>query len=168
MSSLAFGALTRKRQEADQGQSTSTEPPGLKGYVDVLAAMVPAEVLVAHAAVVAATTETTPVEDEPPVTTISDPAVLEAAFWGLIVMSIVFYFVGFQKKKWTVPAALGALVPPVAFALWSMAQDPSAFSAVVPDASDSVKEVVIILAAPLVALIAAAVPFILDRSPSRR
>ena len=44
MSTLAYAALTTKREQSDPKTSTSTSPPGLKTYVDALAALVPAEV----------------------------------------------------------------------------------------------------------------------------
>ena len=59
MSTLAYAAMTRKREEAQPGTSTTSHAPGLKTYVDALAALVPAEVLTAHGAVLTFTTTTT-------------------------------------------------------------------------------------------------------------
>lgn len=57
MSTLAYAALTAKRQTTSAGESTTSGQPGMKTYVDVLAALVPAEVLAAHAAVLGFTTK---------------------------------------------------------------------------------------------------------------
>jgi hypothetical protein len=53
MSTLAYGALTRKREGAEPRHSNREDPPELKGYVDALAALVPAEVLSLHAFAIA-------------------------------------------------------------------------------------------------------------------
>jgi len=44
--------------EAPPGTSTTTSAPGIKTYVDALAALVPAEVLTAHAAILTFTSDT--------------------------------------------------------------------------------------------------------------
>jgi len=48
MSTLAYQAITKRRDEATPGTSDATSP-GVGKYVDALAALVPAEVLAAHA-----------------------------------------------------------------------------------------------------------------------
>ena len=45
MSSVAFGALQTRREKSDSETSKSAQPPGLNSYIDILAALVPAEVL---------------------------------------------------------------------------------------------------------------------------
>lgn len=56
MSTLAFAALTNRREDARPG-SSETESPGMKTYVDALAALVPAEVLTLHGVILSATTK---------------------------------------------------------------------------------------------------------------
>jgi len=56
MSTLAYAQLTNKRDDAAPGTSETTNAPGVKSYVDALAALVPAEVLTLHALVISATT----------------------------------------------------------------------------------------------------------------
>ena len=79
MSTLAYAAMTRVREAATPGTSTTTKPPGVKTYVDALTALVPAEVLAAHATILTFTTTTsgkTVVRAKAPALTI--------AFYGLI------------------------------------------------------------------------------------
>ena len=167
MSALAFGALVRKRQEAQAGTSREDEPPGLRSYVDVLSALVPAEVIAAHAAVVKATTDTTVVGGAD-VVRITEPETLKIAFWALLGLTVAFYVFGFQKRTWSKTAILAALIPPLAFAAWTMAQTTSAISVLIPDLSQASRNVIVIVAATALGLAATAVPAVLDKSPARR
>src|SRR3954447_10365144 len=76
MSALLYGTVTRKRDEAPRGKSTDAAAPGVKTYVDSLAALVPAEVLLIHGLVLEATTDTKKVGGKA-VTTITDPQTLK-------------------------------------------------------------------------------------------
>ena len=51
MSTLAYAALTSRRERSPQGRTESEASPGVGTYVDTLAALVPAEVLALHAAI---------------------------------------------------------------------------------------------------------------------
>jgi len=90
MSTIAYGALTRKREEAEPGKSDAVEPPGVTSYVDALSALVPAEVLALHAALLTVTTTTVENQTGDVVTTITEPAALSVVFCGLIVLCFVF------------------------------------------------------------------------------
>jgi hypothetical protein len=133
MSTLAYGAITRKREEAAQDTSTTTEAPALKTYVDALAALVPAEILGLHAFILQGTTETKTVKGQS-VTTITDPQTLRWTFWVLIVLSIVLYLGAHQRANWDGLDILRAAIPPVAFVLWLIMQKTSAFDAIWPHA----------------------------------
>lgn len=127
MSSLAYGALTRKRVQADPGTSDTTEPPGLKTYVDALAALVPAEVLTVHAVVISQATD---IKDA--TATITAPAQLGFFFWFLVGLSIVLFLIGRESvipKGWDWARML---IPPTAFVGWTMLQPTTAFDAVAP------------------------------------
>jgi hypothetical protein len=135
MSSLAYGALTRKRAEAPKGKSTETAPPGVKTYVDALAALVPAEVLALHAFMVEVTTDTKKVGDRA-VTTITDPGALEATFWVCIVIATLLFAVGravAKPERWRGLDFARAAVPPAAFVLWCILQKSTAWDAISPD-----------------------------------
>jgi hypothetical protein len=124
---------------------------------------VPAEVLAAHAAVMSITTDTKKGPDGKDIVTITDPGALKAAFWALIVVSVIFYVAGFQKKKWTLQASLGLFIPPIAVVLWTMAGDPSAFNAALPKVDQTGREVFVIIVTPVLALLATAVAYTLDK-----
>ena len=59
MSIIAYTQLTNRRDEAAPETSSTKSNPGLKPYIDALAALVPAEGLSLHAIIVSATTKTT-------------------------------------------------------------------------------------------------------------
>ena len=77
MSTVSFGALTTRREKSDSGTSKSDQPPGLNSYIDVLAALVPAEVLAIHAVIIAAVTTTNQSAVRAKIT---QPATLRLAF----------------------------------------------------------------------------------------
>jgi hypothetical protein len=135
MSALVYGAVTRKRDEAAAGDSTKTAPPGVKTYVDALAALVPAEVLVLHAFMVEVTTETKKVDGEA-VTTITDPDALAATFWVCIFLAILLFFFGrmaINNRHLEKSDVLRGLIPAAAFVLWAILQKSTAWDAVSPD-----------------------------------
>jgi hypothetical protein len=127
MSSFAYGVMTRARNVAPAEESKTTKPPGTSTYVDALAALVPAEVLAAHAVILQATTTTTSGDDAS--ATIEDPSALKWAFWGLLVVSALLFVLGLAAR----PKGFGILrvaIPPLAFVGWTMLVQPSAFDAV--------------------------------------
>src|SRR5437868_15448272 len=128
MSTFAYAALTAKRQKARSQTSTTTAAPGLKTYVDVLAALVPAEVLAAHAAVLSFTTKKQTAQGKTQ-TTITDATSLKIAFWGLIAASVVLYVLG-HAAKWKPADFLRVAIPPLAFVGWCMAQRTTAFDVI--------------------------------------
>lgn len=134
VSTLAYGALTRKREAASAGTSTTTAPPAVKTYVDALTALVPAEVLALHAFIIDGTTETKKNAAGESVTTITDPGTLKWVFWVLLGVTVVFYLGAHKRRYWDVWDVPRALVPPAAFVLWMILQKTTAFDAVWPDA----------------------------------
>lgn len=163
MSSIVYGALTRKRQEAAPEQSVAKESPGLNTYVDTLTALVPAEVLAAHAALLTATTKIGPAGT----TVITHRDTLKVAFWILVGLSVAFYVVGYQKKEWTAKATLSAFIPPLAFIVWTAAQRTTAFDAVWPGTSSATREAIVILGALSLGLAASVLPFALNKAPAK-
>ncbi len=163
MSSIVYGALTRKRQEAGPEQSVGEGSPGLNTYVDTLTALVPAEVLAAHAALLAATTKIGPAGT----TVITHRDTLKVAFWILAGLSVAFYVVGYQKKEWTAKATLSAFIPPLAFIVWTAAQRTTAFDAVWPGTGSATREAIVILGALSLGLAASVLPFALNKAPAK-
>jgi hypothetical protein len=136
MSTLAFAALTNKRDEATPGTSTSANAPGVSTFIDALVALVPAEVLTLHAVILTATTTTA---DK--VTTIDDVPTLQWAFAGLIILSIIFYVVP-RFPHWEIFDFFRAAIAPLAFVGWTMLQKSTAFDAVAPNLGDARRTVI--------------------------
>src|SRR2546422_109129 len=134
MSTFAYAAMTRKREEAKAGTSTTTSAPGVSTYVDALTALVPAEVLTAHAAILTFTTDTVRNVGGTATVTITQPGTLVGVFWALVVVSMVLYAVArVMASKWDSWDWLRVLIPPLAFIGWTMLQKATAFDAVAPD-----------------------------------
>ncbi len=173
MSTLAYAFLTTARDAARPGTSIASaegSSPGVATYVDALAALVPAEVLTAHAAILTFTTEAMKDGENPAVKIVDLPA-LKLAFWALLGLSSILYIVGRMMPKpggqaqsldrWDV---LRALLPPASFVAWCMLQKATAFDAVVPVAefSSGMRGVTAIIAAIVLGLLAAFLAFKAD------
>lgn len=124
MSVVAYGAITRKREEAPIGTSDTTNPPGIKTYLDALAALVPAEILIAHGIVIGNFTEI-----EGDVTTITNPEVLSGFFWFFLILCPILFLVGLQKvpKAWDWARMV---IPAAAFIGWTMLQPATVFDGI--------------------------------------
>jgi len=155
VSSFVYGALTRKREEATPNTSTTTSSPGLGSYVDTLAALVPAEVLGLHAAVLSLTTTTVQNSNGEAVTTITDPLTLKWAFGVLLLFSIALYLIGHQRQRWDRLDIFRAAIPPLAFIGWTMAQKATAFDAFFPNLSQTPRDVAVLLFAAILGTVTA-------------
>ena len=92
----------------------------------MISGLVPAEVLVVHAVVLSYGTQTVHGK-----TRITDEPLLKTAFWVLLGAAGVLYLAvkyANSQLKWF--DAIGAVVPVVAFVLWTMLQPVSVFDAV--------------------------------------
>jgi hypothetical protein len=156
MSTIVYGALERKREEALPNTSSSEEPPGLTAYVDALSALVPAEVLALHAALLPLTTTTVENQAGEVMTTITEPGALRLVFWGLFILCFVFYLAGHQATNWDRWDNVRMFIPALAFIGWTMAQKSTAFDAVWPDLSDAYRSIIAAFGAVLLGLVAAA------------
>jgi hypothetical protein len=128
--------------------------------VDALAALVPAEVLAAHATILTFTTNT-----EDTVVTLTDKPALSIAFYGLIVLSMILYVVGrLIKSSWDAWDWLRVLIAPLAFVGWTMLQKATAFDAVAPAALTSgTRNVIAILGGIVLGVIAAGLAYKADQ-----
>lgn len=105
MSTWFFGSLEKSRNDEASGDANK--------FVEILAALVPAEVLAIHALVMAAISE---LEAAPARTD------LLIVFVGLNALCIALYcFASSDRKPWR------CLIPSFAFTAWAMLQSPSAF-----------------------------------------
>jgi hypothetical protein len=170
MSSLAYGALTRKREEATPGTSGTDSPPGLKTYVDALAALVPAEVLTVHAAIMAKATKTVTSATGDTGTTITNPETLKWAFVALFLISIGLYVLGHVglagRNGWDRWDWIRMLIPGFAFVGWTMIQKVTMFDAVRPDWDDVPRFTVAVIGAVVLAAIAAGLSYTADQKRS--
>jgi hypothetical protein len=129
MSSFAYGALTSKRQSAPSETSLQTNPPGLGTYADTLAALVPAEAILAHAALLELSTDTTGEGTDELTSIITQPGILEVSFWGLLVVATFLFIVG-KSATWDWSwDFVRMLIPAAAMAGWMLIQQPSAMDA---------------------------------------
>lgn len=167
MSSVAFGALTTRREQSGSGTSKSEQPPGLNSYIDILAALVPAEVLAIHALIIATVTKTNPQGQ----IQITDPATLRWAFWLLIGLSMVLFILGrrpvptpravrqqsdgtaswWQRLEWQ--DLIRLLIPPAAFVGWTMLEPTSVWNAVAPSVSSGMRMLIPMVGAVFLAAV---------------
>jgi Na+/H+ antiporter NhaC len=150
MSAFVYGVLNAQREAAPPEESKEKEPPGVGTYVDVVAGLVPAEVLAVNAFALEKMTESSSTAGGDPLTKVMNTGDLKLMFWLSIVMSVVLYLAGERTKAkrevkkteeradvngklqfpWAKLNLLKALIPAVAYVLWAMLQHPSAFDGV--------------------------------------
>ena len=161
MSTYAYAALTGKREEAQPGTSTGSAPPGVKTYVDAFAALVPAEILAAHGVILTFTTQR-----QDGKTAITAPESLATAFWALAGLSLVLFIAGrviSSKVAWSRWDFVRMLIPPLAFAGWTMLQKATAFDAVFPNVSDSARGTTAVIGGVVLGLLASALSIKADK-----
>lgn len=171
MSTLLYAGLSAHRQATDpvkkpedgtvRRYGIAGQPPpakdeeespakksGLGSYVDIVAALVPVEILAANAALLPLMVNTSDTTD---VTTITEPQTLQVVFWLSIVSVVVLFLLGERTRahkeaaeasekagdgKVVKPVPLGvanwirALIPAGAYVAWVMLQKSTAFDAV--------------------------------------
>lgn len=156
MSILAFANLTSKREQSEEGTSTSANPPGVRRYVDAFAALVPTEVLTAHALILGVCTETKVENGLSVVRITTDGAVaLRFTFWALLALSVGLYVIGrwATKAKWEGWDLVRAAIPPLAFIGWMMLQKSTAFDAIASGMKEPLRITVAILGSVLLSTV---------------
>jgi hypothetical protein len=159
MSTYAYAKLSTTRDQQPPGESTRDKPPGVATYVDILAGLVPAEVLTIHALVISGVTTA-----EQGATKINDEGALVLGFWGLMVLSVVIFAAGHVGRKWKFLDLPRAFIAPTAFWAWTMLQPVSAFDAVA-SWSTGIRLVLGALAAAMLAALAGIVAVRSDKNP---
>lgn len=153
MSTLAYAALTTLRDQQPPDTGATTSQPNIRNYIDTVAALIPAEVLTLHAVILSFTTETKAGTDGNAVTTITEPATLGYAFFGLLILSMVLYLVPRFRERdkydW-----FRVFIPPIAFVAWTMLQKSTAFDAVWPGLAEAPRTVAALFVAVGLALLA--------------
>lgn len=161
MATLAYAIRTEQREDSPSGTSESTGKPGSSTWIDAMAALVPAEVLAAHAFILTLTTKTTDTPGDEDVTTITDPGLLKGVFWALLALAAALYVIKKIKSfhGWDYARAV---LPAAAFVLWSMLTPSSAFDAQF-DWDGNARIAIAVIGAILVAAIAKALGVKADR-----
>jgi len=138
MSTLFYATVSRRTEVHITDASTLSE--GVSKLVETVAALVPAEILVVHAAILSFTTETVEATaDAAAVTTITEPLSLRIAFFGLLGFSWLLYVaprlfsLSKDNGEWESWDYARMFIPPVAFVVWTLLQETSAFNAVCPN-----------------------------------
>jgi hypothetical protein len=155
MSTLAYAQLTTRRDIARSMSITSESPSGLRTYVDVFAALVPAEVLTLHGLILSVTTKV-----ENTATIITDQGTLGWAFLGLIILSVCLYVIPrLLAKMWDRFDWIRMVIPPLALIGWTMLQRATAFDAVFPEMPGASRTIVALFLAVVLAFIATALSY---------
>ena len=155
MSTIAYASLTNVRDDADPTKKRDATKPGVSGYVDAVAALVPAEVLSLHALLLTFTTQTTKDAAGMVITVITEPATLKYSFWALIGLTIIVYLSARGRAHANKLDALRLGIPPVAFVAWTMLQKATAFDAAFPGMRGVPRAAVALFAAVLLGVLAA-------------
>ena len=160
MSTLAYAALTTRRELAPPGTST-TVSPGLQTYVDALAALIPAEVLTLHGVILSFTTKSGIDSAGTPVTSVIEQPTLFWSFFGLVLLAIIFY-VGPRWGRYDKWDFARAAIPPLAFVAWTMILRATAFDAVYPTLGQAPRTAIALFIAVLLGLVAAGLGYKAD------
>ncbi len=171
MSTTAYGLLSAQRQAASQGKSKDEKSPGFGSYIDVVSALVPAEVLAANAALLPVMTSTEKKTGSNAVTTITEPGTLKVVFWLSLASCIALYVAGQitrAKKersksgvadsaaKWGFANYVRMLIPVGAYVVWTMLQKSTPFDAIDPGMSEPLRLTLAVFAAIGLGLLAKA------------
>jgi hypothetical protein len=173
MSAALYGALNAQREATEGEKSKKDKSPGFGTYVDVVAALVPAEILAANALLISLMV-TTKKESGKSVTTITDPSSMKLMFVLSIVLSVVLYVLGDRTRarvaaskreeeaganeveviSWGGWNYLRALIPAAAYVAWTMLQKATAFDAIAPGMSAAKRAVIAVFLAIVLGAIA--------------
>jgi hypothetical protein len=184
MSAFLYGEICAQREAAPAGTSKDENPPGFGSYVDIVAALVPAEILAANAVLLPLAVETATNTDGAAVTTVEDPGSLQLIFWLSLVASVLLYVIGdrLRARKAAAPNEpqegdkpagavpwggwnyVRALIPAGAYVVWTMLQKSTAFDAVAPDMEEAPRMIIAVFAA---LLLGATAKVLSDKADSR-
>ena len=167
MSTLAYASVTTTRDRTESGKDS-----GISTYVDAMAALVPAEVLALHALVVSATAETSidPTTEAVNVQ-IMAPETLLGAFWGLFALAVVLFVVPrLVRKTWKTLDLVRMFIPPLAYVVWTMLQEATAFEPIARslELGSAPRTVIALFGASVLGLIASLLAMTAEKSDPHR
>jgi hypothetical protein len=141
MSTLLYESLTNAREATKaagslkvtapkQDDTTATKP--VSKLLDTVAALVPVEVLAAHAALFGAVSQNSDPGDSGPVqVTITDETWGTRFWWGLILAAVLLYAIPhLAKHGWDRWDFIRAAIPGAAFVAWTLLDKATLFDAV--------------------------------------
>lgn len=115
-------------EEAASPAATTTDAKDVSHWVDILAALIPAEALGLHALLMAFVAKTSTDADGNPLVTISDHAAVRDMFWVLAVLA-GFIFLVSTGALTSIANWFRAVLVALAFVCWTMIQKGTAFDA---------------------------------------
>jgi hypothetical protein len=137
LSIVALANRTAARQLTEPNTPEADKPIAKSKYVDILAALIPAEVVAAHAFIISQTVETKDADVEATtakvnlqeVTDIENTTALQVAFVGLVIACPIIYAAAKagSKAPWNRWDILRISIPTLAFVAWTMLTEPSVF-----------------------------------------
>lgn len=166
MSSYIYGRISRARlasgadselvlaarSPSQAGQTTVPEGKDpVAQWQDVLAALVPAEVLAIHALAMTLGT-TTQGSGEDATTVITSATEMTWVFWGMVIAAFGLYLVG--SKSFKFQDFVRGAVASLAFILWTMIQPSTAFDALGWDVSSFLRVMIAVGGALVLGLLA--------------
>ena len=142
MSTILYEALNSAREVSTPGvglemretpADTTEQVKKVPKLADTVAALVPVEVLAAHAAILGAVSESSKPEDDGPVQVTITEEAWASRFWViLLVAAALLYAVPhLLKRGWDGWDWIRMLIPVVAFAAWTMLAEGTLFDAVI-------------------------------------
>jgi hypothetical protein len=155
MSTIGYALFSPSKTAAPPSLATQREPSAISRYIEVLAGLVPAEVLAVHALAVSLMFTTTRSGDSV-TTTMTNAALLRGTFVALVALSL-FLYVGARvlpRNRWQRSDFIRMLIPPLAFVGWTMLQRSTAFDAVWPGLDPILRTMIAVIGAVALASLA--------------
>lgn len=163
MSIIAYAQLTNAREAAAPGTSSTSSGPGLRTYIDAMAALVPAEVLALHAVVISYTTTSAAAGTAAAILP-EGLRTLQVSFWGLLVLAAILYAVPrWLGGRWDRFDLLRLAVVLLSFVGWTMLQRMTAFDAVFPAMASIPRTVTAVFLATVLAAATSGLALVADR-----
>jgi hypothetical protein len=143
MSTLGYASLTNQRFSDKPNQGTNDPAKGVKTYVDALSAMVPAEVLAAHAVIINF------LYDDKTEWVGHSGTQIGGLFALLVILSSLLFVAPrlLGGTAWMRGDLVRALIPPAAFIGWSVLQPVSLLDGWCPDLDKQMSSAVVIVLA---------------------
>jgi hypothetical protein len=163
MSTVLYAQRTVTRYAA-----TADETPKPALVLDSVAALVPAEVLAAHALIMPLLTEKATTPQGEVVTIISEvnAATLGWVFWALLALASGVFLVGRMGSAFRRGDVLRVLIPPAAFVCWAMLQQSTVFDGAFPDVSAGSRNAGAILGAIALGVLAGVLAYTAAHAPA--